>query len=225
MRAALAALLLAVASGAQPSVQVEIETVALSGTPAPGAPADSFFDAIEFELAGDGTLLLQTVSPPCASGDLCGSPMYRWAYDTSGWQIFHPGEGDAAPAPQGAVFSEVGGHVHGASFDSWDDALPALNEAGEAAFYGLIEDGIGGAPIGSGIWVADGAGGVATVARSGEQASGAEPGTVFTGFTPDHLVLADTGEVAFSAGLDGPGAPGIPTKRSGAQTERVVRAR
>jgi len=96
--------------------------------------------------------------------------------------------------------------------------FPALNDAGQTAFYaGLIGAGVD-STNNSGIW-SEGSGSLAFVARTGDQAPGTPSGVNFSDLRT-RLVMNDAGQTAFSARLTGSGvdtsnASGIWSEGSG----------
>ena len=96
-------------------------------------------------------------------------------------------EGDVAPGTGSAVYSFLG-------------STPALNNAGETAFSGLVTGSGVNTSNNSGIWSGD-AGGLALVARGGSPA----PGTSATYGSFRNPVLNDSGQTAFQSSLTGGG--------------------
>jgi hypothetical protein len=103
-------------------------------------------------------------------------------------------EGDAAPGTEpGVVYLFFGSNNN-----------PVFNDAGQTAFYGSLT-GPGIVPgNAAGIW-SEGAGSLALVARSGDQAPGTDPGVVFTNTISSYSRFNDAGQVAFASRLTGPG--------------------
>jgi hypothetical protein len=95
--------------------------------------------------------------------------------------------GQSPDTPSGAVFSDL--------------FLPVLNNAGETAFRGFLQQKSGGVTIfnDEGLW-SEGSGALRLVARAGSQAPGAASGVNFTGVSLDPA-FNDAGHVAFIGDL------------------------
>jgi hypothetical protein len=180
---AVAALLPAAAAPAPPP---EIEILAKSGDPAPGAPPGVVFDSF-------GTVLADAAGRVAFTGSLAG-PGVTTANVNGVWQETSPGvltlrarAGDPAPdAGPGAVFAGF-----------FQDLTLAGD--GRLAFRGwLVGPGVG--PDDEGIWATDPAGEPRLVARKGEMAPGT--GSSWTAL-PSEPALGTDGRLAFVAALPG----------------------
>jgi sugar lactone lactonase YvrE len=117
-----------------------------------------------------------------------------WKTDFAGIRSLIAREGSFAPDAAGAATAAV--------FGAFSD--PVVNEAGRVAFRGTLRVGISGVSSAnaSGLW-AQGASGLALVARQGDQAPGLNPGAKFAAF--QQFVLPDAGGLVFLAKVSGTG--------------------
>ena len=129
--------------------------------------------------------------------------------------------GDSAPGTPGGV-----------TFREFKEQQPSLNNAGEIAFLADLQ----GAGVTSsnrnGLWTNGGGGPLRLVARTGDQAPGADSGATFrqlgTMFPAERPLLNGAGRVAFAATLTGPGVNelndiGIWTEDDGGSLTLVAR--
>jgi hypothetical protein len=168
-----------------------LDLVARRGSQAPGTPsgvnfADSFFDFAAFNSAGQVAFTARLTG----SGVVLTTSAGIWS-EGSGVLDLVTRSGDHAPGtPSGVNFSE-------AFF------APTLNAAGQTAFKAILRGNGVNESNHIGIW-SEGSGTLDLVARGGSHAPGTPSGVTFNGNFPS-LVLNDTGQTAFHAGLTGSG--------------------
>jgi uncharacterized protein YjbI with pentapeptide repeats len=180
----------------------DLRTVALTGQQAAGAPAGVIYESFGAELAQDSFahgVALNDAGQTAFRANLAGNGV-DFTNDQGVWS-----EGSGSLALVARTGSQAPGAPVGVNFRT-DPTLelftPVLNNAGKTAFYATTTDG------GLGLW-SEGAGALAPVARSGQQAPGAPAGVTLT-FSNLHEILEspilnDAGETIFRSDLAGHG--------------------
>ena len=110
-------------------------------------------------------------------------------------------EGSGTPSLVARSGNQAPGTDTGVNFSGFG-CEPALNDAGDTAFYATLTGTEVDTTNNSGIW-SEGAGGLALVARTGSQAPGTDTGVNFSGLGAP--VLNNAGKTAFQASLTGTG--------------------
>ncbi len=167
---------------------VPMRTVALSGEQPPGTNANVRFLSFASPVidASGGAAFGAFLTGPAVSGtDDTGI----WS-EGSGALSLVAREGEAAP-----------GTAVGVSFSQF--VTPALNAAGQTAFYAVLTGAGLDASNNYGIW-SEGSGALSLVARAGSAAPGTPPGVTFSSLGFD-LALNRSGRIAFAASLGGTG--------------------
>ena len=137
-----------------------------------------------------------------------------YSYLTGGVASYRSGiwsEGSGSLALVAHDVSQAAGTPSGVNYLFGLNGL-VLNNAGQTAFYADLTDSYSY----DGIW-SEGSGSLALVARSGSQAAGTPSGVNYNGFTLHGPKLNDAGQIAFKAGLTGPGVDS--TNRDGIWSE------
>jgi hypothetical protein len=168
----------------------ELAFIAVSGLPAPGAPAGAVF-AGDFspptlndlgDVAFSGRMIVG------AGGVTESTDLAVWGPDATGELSLLARAGFQAPGtPHGTVF-----------FDAF--VWPVLNETGQVAFGAGLRAGAGsGTSYGTGFWASRVGWGLRLIARDGDPAPGTPPGAVFDSVIGG--LLNDAGGVAFEGEL------------------------
>ncbi len=175
--------------------------IARFGNQAPGTPVgarfDSFIGVSAFNDLGQYFFGGELVRGP--SGNIGSSnDTGIWFYQGGTLSLFARENTQAPGVPVGAVWDEL------QTF-----ALQGLNSSGQLALVGRLKTGAGGVTTNDneGIWAHRG-GSFSLIVREGDQAPGVPLGTNFgnlsLGFA-DGLVINESGQLAFTAGLQGAG--------------------
>jgi hypothetical protein len=168
-----------------------VELVARAGDHAPGTP-----DGVNFSDLYGVPFSLNNLGQTAFYGALTGSGV---ANDAGIWS-----EGSGSLALVARTGNQAPGMPDGAVFNIFRISEPALNNAGQTAFLGVVAGGGVDATNSSGIWSGP-AGNLSLVARSGDQAPGAPSGVNFTMSGLHSLALNDAGQIAFFATPTGAG--------------------
>jgi hypothetical protein len=170
--------------------------VARTGDQAPGMTSGVLYGSVSMARLNDAgqTAFIATLT---GSGVDPSNDQSVWS-DRSGSLALVSREGDQAP-----------GTPAGVRFGSIDSPWPlVLNNAGQTAFKRSLSGTGVDSTNNVGIW-SEGSGGLALVARSGDQAPGTPGGVNFTGFSTANMNLNDAGQTAFQASLTGVNNRGI----------------
>ncbi|QEG34570.1 DUF7453 family protein [Bythopirellula goksoeyrii] len=175
--------------------------VARAGNQAPGADPGSVFSGLSFL----NLSVLNTSGHTAFSGTLTGMGVNS----TNGIGIYSGGNGSLAEV------ARAGDQAHGADpgifFSSFE--LPLLNATGQTVFIGVLAGPGVNSNTDSAIYKNEGVP-LTEVIREGNQAPGADPGVVFSGFNSNLgissvPVLNAAGQTAFFGVLTGPGVNGL----------------
>jgi hypothetical protein len=164
-----------------------LSLVARDGSPAPGAPGDVSF-------IGFGAPVLNDLGQTAFHGELNGNGVDGanregiWSEGSGSLTLVAREGSQAIGLPVGIVHDILG--------------APALNDAGQTAFYGYVVDETQTSNFGQAVW-SEGSGSLALVTRSGNQAPGTPSGKTFAGFSDP--AFNNSGRTAFWAYLAGPG--------------------
>lgn len=166
-----------------------ILTIAITGQPAPGAPAGTSFsslEAVELNERGDILFFSNLLGPNTSFNNDRG----LFLFEASNFHLLAL-EGDPAPGTP-------------LTFSGLDVGIPVLNNAGTVAFRAAVFDPINATDAGFGIWVG-GPDALVPVARSGQRAPGTPSTVLYTLISPPSL--DDSGRLAFIADLTGQNLP------------------
>jgi hypothetical protein len=156
-------------------------------------PADTKFASLGSPIIGAGGDVAHLARlVPGVSGIGKANDSGIWKTDGFGTRTLVAREGSAAPDATGADSSAV--------FASFSD--PVIDAAGRVAFRAILRSGVGGVNAANsiGLW-AQGASGLALIARKGDQAPGLDTGAKFASF--QQFMLPDAGGLVFLATVAG----------------------
>lgn len=153
---------------------MEIETLALSGQPVPGAPDGARFGRFVFvpALNDAGEVVFSGTLEQGTGGVTASNDRGLWIVDAERRTRLIAREGSPAPGgPPGSVFASM-------------SQLPVLNDRGQVAFTGFLRLGVGGVTFAdsAGVWGPDGSSDLTLLAREGNEAPGEPAGAIFDGF-------------------------------------------